>query len=66
MSNQQPLHQIEVLGVKLSEENYPSVFRWAKNAPENVEESVKKIMEKEGWSDPNPAFTVLEVDLSHL
>ena len=65
MINKLP-EEIEILGVKLSEKNFPAVYQWAKKSPEKVKESVQGMMDKQGFKTPEGALNILDLDLSHL
>ncbi|GEM_PF-2885395 len=59
-------HTIEILGIKLSEENFPELYRWAKKSPDMVRESIQGMMDKQGFETPEGAMIILESDISHL
>ena len=65
MINKLP-EEIEILGAKLSEKNFPTCYQWAKQRPDTLKESVEGIMEAEEWNDPNLALNILDLDLSHM
>ena len=56
--------KLTVLGVSL--ENYPALYRWAEKNPEGLKASIEGMMQKQGFSSPASAMTLLESDMSHL
>lgn len=56
--------KLEVLGVNL--ENYPALYQWALVNPEGLKASIEGMMQKQGFSNPEEAMTLLESDMAHL
>ena len=57
-------NKVVVLGVNL--ENYPALYQWALKNPEGLRASIEGMMQKQGFSKPEEAMTLLESDMSHL
>ena len=60
--------EIEILGVRLSKNNFPACYEWALKGGDNLQKSVENILKQEGW-DKDKAVSVmiiLESDMSHL
>ena len=41
----------------------PNIYRMAKNNPEDLEKTIRGMMEKQGFSNPGSAMAILESDL---
>ena len=57
-------NKIVILGVDL--ESYPALYQWAEKNPEGLKRSIEGMMQKQGFSSPEGAMTILESDMSHL
>jgi len=57
-------NKIVILGVDLK--NYPALYQWALKNPEGLKASIEGMMQKQGFSKPAEAMTMLESDMSHL
>lgn len=64
MAKQPKPKKLEVLGVNL--ESYPALYQWALKNPEGLKASIEGMMQKQGFSKPAEAMTLLESDMSHL
>lgn len=60
--------EIEILGVKVTEKEFPKLYPRAKNNPEGLEETILRMVDK-GWGGNEEmiplAFATLEQDLQH-
>lgn len=54
---------ITILGEKLTPEEFPKLYEWAKTNPETLEANIKGMMEKQGFTNPGSAMAILESDL---
>ena len=43
----------------------PGIYRMAKNNPDNLERSIRGMMEKQGFSNPGSAMAILDSDLDY-
>lgn len=58
---------IIIAGVKLDEENFPRLYRWAKVNPEGLEETLRSLAKASGGNQDNLTMDAinLEEDLSN-
>lgn len=58
---------ITILGVDLTQENFPNLYRWAKVNPEGLEETLRSLAKASGGSQDNLTMDAinLENDLAH-
>ena len=54
-----------ILGVELTENNFPEICKWAKVNPEGLERTIKKMMEKDG-SAVAVCFSTLESSFKNI
>lgn len=60
--------EIEILGVKLTQKEFPKLYQWAEINPTKLEETILRMVDK-GWGGKKEmiplAFATLEQDLQH-
>jgi len=68
ITNRKPPHEIEILGVKLSKDNFPACYEWALKGGDKLQKSVENILKQEGWDKDKAAsvMTILESDLEKI
>jgi len=57
--------QIAILGVTIDKENFPILYKWAKENPETLETQLKSIADKWHNGSITSAMQALESDQEH-